>query len=551
MDTPEQVLIVGAGPVGLCLACELARYNVPFRLIEKRPEPSKTSKALGIHARSLEMLEDMGLVHRFVDRGLKVGAINFYANGKQLTSVNLSEVNSPFNFTLDLPQSQTEAIFIERLQELGHKVERYVELRDLYQDNVGVTVELHKKGGVIEKPTYPFVVGCDGAHSSVRKRLDLPFEGDAYPENFALADVHIDWALSPNDMHMFLHGDGFVVLFPMRDKRFRVVATILDDAEPKLDEAYVQKLLDTRTKVQSHVSDGVWFSNFRIHHRIVDEYVKGRVFLAGDAAHIHSPAGGQGMNTGMQDAYNLAWKLGLLYAGKGDLLESYSPERVPVGRDVVELTDRMTRMATMQNPVGTAIRNALLPIVASLGVVQHQMVDSIEEVNVNYRKSSWVEEYFGNGVNSTSRAPFSRGPHAGDRAPDATITHSSSGEPERLFSLFKGMHYTLLLFVDSEPQPYCVEQVQESIKLVTELLGDWVRCLCVSGRKSSPKFSDYPCYLDARLTAHKQYGVTQTQALYLIRPDGYVGFRSLPLDANALRSYLNENRIGLEPESGS
>ncbi|WP_269538989.1 FAD-dependent monooxygenase [Cerasicoccus fimbriatus] len=539
--TPK-VLIVGAGPVGLCLACELARYNVPFRLIEKRPEPSKNSKALGVHARSLEMLEDMGIVERFIERGLKVHRINFYAEGKQLTHVNLSEVDSPFNFTLDIPQSQTEGLFIERLKELGHEVERYVELQslELYED--GVEVELLKKGGVIEKKAYPYVVGCDGAHSVVRHQLGLDFKGEAYEENFVLADVHIDWGLAPDEMHMFFHGDGFVILFPMKEKRYRVVATDRSKTEPELDEAYFQRLLDDRTKHQSHVSEGVWFSNFKIHHRIVENYRHGRVFLAGDAAHIHSPAGGQGMNTGMQDAYNLAWKLALKLQDKCDLLDSYSPERLPVGNDVVELTDRMTKVATLQNPVGAAIRNRLMPIVASLGVVQHKMVDSIEEVNVHYRETKWVDEFMGE-INTSSRAPFSHGPQPGDRAPDAIVTHSVSGKPMRLYDIFNGPHYTLLLFTHSDAKEEQMVRLKAAAQSAEDTLGDWVNCAYISGRKPPKLLNERSVYLDARSTAHKNYGVSASQALYLIRPDGYIGFRSMPINLEALEVYWK--KLGL------
>ncbi|WP_309385788.1 FAD-dependent monooxygenase [Cerasicoccus frondis] len=537
-----KVLIVGAGPVGLCLACNLTRYGVPFRIIEKRPEASKTSKALGIHARSLEMLEDMGLVEQFVERGLKVHRINFYAEGKELTHVNLSEVDSQFNFTLDLPQSETEGLFIDWLKERGVEVNRYVELIDLQDEGDHVNVELRKKGGVVERAAYDYVIGCDGAHSTVRHKLDLRFDGDAYTEHFALADVRIDWGLSPDEMHMFFHGEGFVILFPMRNKRYRVVATVTSAKEPELDEAYLQKLLDVRTKRQSHVSDGVWFSNFRIHHRIVEKYRKGRTFLAGDAAHIHSPAGGQGMNTGMQDAYNLAWKLALKLQDKCDLLDSYSPERLPVGHSVVELTDRMTKVATLQNPLGAAIRNRLLPVVASLGVVQHKMVDSIEEVSVNYRDTQWVDEYLG-AAGSSSRSPFAHGPMPGDRAPDAIVTHSVSGKPLRLFDLFHGTHFTLLLFTSSDAKEDQLQRLLQASELATVRLGDWVQTAFVSGRKPPKSLCERSVYLDARSTAHKNYGVAVSQALYLIRPDGYIAFRSMPISIDALKAYFDRLEI--------
>ncbi|WP_309399773.1 FAD-dependent monooxygenase [Cerasicoccus maritimus] len=538
-----KVLIVGAGPVGLCLACNLKRYDVPFRIIEKKPEASRTSKALGVHARSLEMLEDMGLVEQFIENGLKVHRINFYAEGKVLTHVNLSEVDSPYNFTLDIPQCNTEGIFIEHLAKQGVTVERYVELEKLTQDEDGVHVELRKKAGLIEKSTYEYVIGCDGAHSTVRHQLDLKFEGAAYPEHFALADVHIDWGLSPEEMHMFFHGEGFVILFPMRDKRYRVIATVEGKDDAKLDEAYIQDLLDRRTRHQCHVSDGVWFSSFRIHHRMVDEYRVGRVFLAGDSAHIHSPAGGQGMNTGMQDAYNLAWKLALKLQDKGDLLESYSPERLPVGHDVVEMTDRMTKVATLQNSLGAAIRNRLLPVVVSLGIVQHKMIETIEEVSVNYRGSQWVDEYFGSNK-SSSRSPFSHGPMAGDRAPDAIITHSTSGKPIRLFDLFRGGHYTLLLFTNSDAKDDDLEHLNSIAEQIRNRIGNWVQCAYITGRKAPKKLPERCLYLDARSTAHKNYGVTLDQALHLIRPDGYIAFRSMPLNVDALNAYLDRIQLG-------
>ncbi|MEO0795665.1 MAG: FAD-dependent monooxygenase [Verrucomicrobiota bacterium] len=540
----SEILIVGAGPVGLCLACELARYRVPFRLIEKRPEPSRNSKALGVHARSLEMLEDMGIAHKFVERGLPVQQINFYANGKRLTQVALSEVDSPFNFTLDIPQSLTERLYIEHLEQLGHQVDRYVELEGFENTENGVAVELRKTGGIIEKREYRYVVGCDGAHSTVRKHLGLEFKGDAYPEHFALADVHISSGLEANQMHMFFHSDGFLILFPMRGERYRVIATIADESEPTLDVPYIQELMNARTGVQTTVSDGIWFSNFRIHHRIVSQYRKGNVFLAGDAAHIHSPAGGQGMNTGMQDAYNLAWKLALNHEGLTDLLDSYSPERVPVGSKVVELTDRMTKVATMQNPVGTAVRNTMMPIVASLGVVQHKLVNTIEEVDVNYRGTDWVSEHMGDTRDASTRTPFSHGPKPGDRAPDAIVTQSETGSAKRLFELFQGPHYTLLVFIYGnlkEGEPKDILTLTQDLK---KRLGKWIECYFISDRQVPTELGNgSDIYLDARMKAHSSYGVTLASSLYLVRPDGYVAFRSLPFSGKALGDYLD--RIGL------
>ncbi|MGE9295045.1 MAG: FAD-dependent monooxygenase [Puniceicoccales bacterium] len=551
MDTAAhpKLLIVGAGPVGLCLACELARYGVGFRIIDKRPLPSKTSKALGIHARSLEMLYDMGLAERFIERGLPVSETNIYSDGKRLATIKLSDVDSPFNFTLDLPQSQTEALLIEHLAELGHEVERYIELESIEQTADGVEVSLKKKGGVLERSTYDYVVGCDGAHSTVREQLGIPFEGESYPEDFVLADVKLASPLAPNAMHMFFHPDGALALFPMRDSRVRIIAEIASSPGMELNETYVQGVIDKRAKLQSHVSDGVWFSQFRIHRRMVPRYRDGRVFLAGDAAHIHSPAGGQGMNTGMQDAYNLAWKLGLKLKGGPDLLNSYSPERHAVGKHVVELTDRMTRVVTMKNPVATAIRDAVAPFIASFGVVQHKVAESLEEVDVNYRKSPIVGEYLGTDAPNATRAPFLNGPRAGERAPDATVTDIREGRPATLFSLFQGTHFTLLLFTHANAKEDESSAAEAIATACTARLGDWLKCVFISDRQAPEALRDrHDVYLDARLSAHKAYGVAKARALYLIRPDGYIAFRSTPVNTEALETFLT--KLGFAEHDG-
>jgi len=536
-DSP--ILIVGAGPVGLCLACELARYGTPFRLIEKRPQPSQTSKALGIHARSLEMFDDMGIAERFVDRGLTVRRANLHSEGRLLAAIQLSSIDSPFNFTIDLPQSETEALLIERLRELGGDVERYVELTKIAPGADGVYVELKKTGGVLERVTYDYVVGCDGAHSSVRTLLEITFEGTSYPEDFALADVKIAWDLAPDELHMFFHSDGALAIFPMREGRYRIIAETGPDTPEELDEAYFQKVIDRRSGRQSHVTGGVWFSHFHIHRRMAPEYRRGRVFLAGDAAHIHSPAGGQGMNTGMQDAYNLAWKLALKQQGKADILDSYSPERHAVGKHVLEMTDRMTRVITMKNPVVTAIRNTMAPFIASFGVVQHKVAESLEEVDVHYRGSPWVDNHLSAEAPEHSRTPFQHGPRAGDRAPNATVTRLDSGEPVKIFDLFRGPRFTLLLFVQANASP---GEVREALSIESQCqarLGDWVKTAIISDRQAPEMLrSQENVHLDARLSAHQAYGVSKAQALYLVRPDGYIGFRSTPLSAEALAAYL-------------
>jgi len=549
MATPSQpkILIVGAGPVGLCLACELARYRVPFRLIDKRSHPSETSKALAVHARSLELLGDMGLAERFIERGLPVARANIYANGKRLASVDLSEVDSPYNFTLDLPQSQTEALFIERLEQMNHPVERKVELTKLSGTGTGVDIELSSDGGALEHARFDYVVGCDGGHSTTRKCAGIEFVGQSYPERFALADVKISSSLQPGEMHLFFHRSGALALFPMRGERWRVIAEVDSDDNTELNESIIQQIINARADIPNHVSDGVWFSNFRIHRRLAAHYCAGRVFLAGDAAHQHSPAGGQGMNTGLQDAYNLGWKLALHHHGVVDLLDSYSAERQPIGHRVLEMTDRMTRVITMKNPVTTAIRDTVMPFVTSLGAFQHKVAESLEEVDINYRKSAVVGNFLGHDAPNATRLPFLHGPRGGDRAPNATLTASGDGSAKTLFELFQGTHFTLLIFTHANATGAELAEAKSLAETAAKRLGPWVECAFISDRQAPTELRSRPnVYLDARLSAHQTYGVSKARATYLIRPDGYVAFRSTPLSQQALETYLDH--IGIRAE---
>jgi 2-polyprenyl-6-methoxyphenol hydroxylase-like FAD-dependent oxidoreductase len=400
------VLVVGAGPVGLTAASELARYQVPVRLIDKSAKASETSKALVVWSRTLELMDRMGCTDGFLAAGVHATAAAMHHGTALLGRTDLTSIPSRYNFACMVPQRDTERLLSEHLGTFDVAVERQVELLDFVQSAERVSCRLRHADGRIEAVETPWLVGCDGAHSTVRHGLDLGFDGYMMDDAWILADVRLEGTGVPaeNEISIFVHHDGPFVIFPMPGGRARVIATVgtveteQGRPEPTLDE--VQALIEARTAGGFRAEDPVWLSNFRINERKVKQYGRDRVLLAGDAAHVHSPAGGQGMNTGMQDAINLAWKLALVVQGRAapSLLESYSTERSVVGDLVLRNAARLTDVATLANPIAQALRNTAVHVMLGFDAVQHRMAAAMSETDIAYPDS-----------------PLSVGPHAGLR----------------------------------------------------------------------------------------------------------------------------------------
>ncbi len=409
------VLVVGAGPVGLAMAAELARYQVKVRLIDKATAPSDKSKALVLWSRTLELLDRAGCAGAFIDAGLKASGASISAQGRRLAHIDLAAIDSPHPYALMLPQSETERLLAQHLAGFGITVERGVELADLTPGRDRVTARLRQPDGREEDVACDWLVGCDGAHSTVRHRLGMDFAGSAEPSDWLLADLRIAGpAIVPDEIGIFWHRDGVLAVFPITAGRVRVIAD-LGGAAPGAapDLASVQAIVDRRGPAGTVLSDPIWLAYFRINERMVDHYRVGRVFLAGDAAHIHSPAGGQGMNTGIQDACNLAWKLALAVRGighGGKLLDSYDSERRAVGAMVLRNATRLTHAAVLRNPLGQIVRNGLVHLLGELPPVQQRLAATMTEIDIAYPDSP---------LNRTARgAPEGRGaPRAGERAP--------------------------------------------------------------------------------------------------------------------------------------
>jgi 2-polyprenyl-6-methoxyphenol hydroxylase-like FAD-dependent oxidoreductase len=389
----KTVLVAGAGPVGLTMACELARYGVAVRIIDKAAQRTDKSKALVLWSRTLELLDRGGGSAPFIDAGFKVDAVNILAGGQVVGHVDMGSVETPYPYALMLPQTDTERLLDERLQSLGVSVERQVELVSFKTLDDGIEAQLRHADGREETMSADWLIGCDGAHSAVRHGLNAPFTGETMDSDWMLADVHMRGYPCPDTgASVYWHRDGAFVIFPISPGRYRVLADLPPSGAehpptPTLEQ--VQAIINRRGPPGMVAFDPIWLAGFRINGRKVSKYRWGRVFLCGDAAHIHSPAGGQGMNTGMQDAFNLAWKLALVIrnAAADHLLDSFSPERSKIGDEVLKTAGRLTVVGTTKNPIAQTIRNVVGHVMLGLSPVQHAFADTMTQVSVGYPDS--------------------------------------------------------------------------------------------------------------------------------------------------------------------
>jgi 2-polyprenyl-6-methoxyphenol hydroxylase-like FAD-dependent oxidoreductase len=378
------VLIVGAGPVGLTLAASLKARGVDVVLVDKAAEVAHTSRAAVIHARTLEVLQSIHVSDELVRRGVIVPRFTVRDRDRALLTIDFDGLPTRYPYTLMLPQDITEDVLAGRLAELGGQVHRPYELVRLEQDEDGVTATM--LGGETVRASY--TVGADGMHSAVREQIGIGFEGDTYGQSFVVADVHLDWEFGDSEVMLYFAPAGLLVVAPLPGGRHRIVATA-DVAPEHPDRDHIQALLDARgpQKRPALVNDVVWSSRFRVHHRLADRYREGRVLLAGDAAHVHSPAGGQGMNTGIQDAVALAPRLAAVLRDGADehVLNGYEAQRRPVAADVVAFTDRMTRVATVDRSSVRRIRNATLRVLGRIPAVRRKMALNLSELAIDRR----------------------------------------------------------------------------------------------------------------------------------------------------------------------
>jgi 2-polyprenyl-6-methoxyphenol hydroxylase-like FAD-dependent oxidoreductase len=368
LDT--DVLIVGAGPTGLTLATALAARGMKATVIDRQAAGANTSRAAVVHARTLEVLEPLGVSDALVARGVQATRFTIRDRDRVLVPIGFADLPTRYPYTLMVSQAVTEQVLLQRLVALGGRVLRPHKLVALRQDEQGVDAELDDGRSLRAR----FVVGCDGMHSVVRQNTGIGFEGGSYGESFMLADVRLSGGVPTDEVILYFSPRGMVVVAPLPDGVHRIVSPV-DDAPERPDARFVQSLLDERGPVRHAVrvvGEPIWGSRFRVHHRIADRYRAGRVLLAGDAAHVHSPAGGQGMNMGILDATRLADALQRAVAGEFHALDAYGAERRPIAQQVVALADRLTRLATVP-PALRGLRNLALRALATLPPIRRNL----------------------------------------------------------------------------------------------------------------------------------------------------------------------------------
>jgi 2-polyprenyl-6-methoxyphenol hydroxylase-like FAD-dependent oxidoreductase len=504
------VLIVGAGPTGLVLALWLKRLGVEVRILDKTAEAGTTSRALAVHARTLELYRQFGLSQQVVERGLKFAAINLWARGKHAARVSFFDIGeglSPFPYVLMFPQDAHE-----HLRREGVEVERSTQLRGFEDDGDRVLARLEHEDGSTEECEAAYLAGCDGAHSRVREGLAIGFPGGTYERVFYVADVALRGPTSNHELHIALDDADFLGVFPMKGPdAARLVGAVKRSSEEEHGDLVWSDVSHKLAERMQMLIDRVhWFSTYRVHHRVAEHFGRGRAFLLGDAAHVHSPVGGQGMNTGIGDAINLAWKLAAVLQKRANasLLESYEPERIAFARRLVATTDRAFTFVTQNGSLARFVRLDALPLILprlmARTSVRRFMFRTISQILVNYR----------HGQLSEGRAGSVRG---GDRLP--WVKPAKEGGPDN-FTPLTSLEWQVHVY--GEPSP----------GLVTA---------CAAHGLSLHAFPWQPSAKAAGLAPN---------AAYLVRPDGYVALaEGGSSSAAALNRYVDARGLRFRPRS--
>jgi 2-polyprenyl-6-methoxyphenol hydroxylase-like FAD-dependent oxidoreductase len=508
---PIDVLIVGAGPAGLVLALWLTRQGVKVRIIDKTSEPGTTSRALAVQARTLELYQQLDLTEAVIANGHHVPATNIWVEGRPAARISLEDIGTGltrYPFLQIFPQDQHEKLLIQRLEQVGVQVERSTECLDFDDSPDGILARLRGPDGAEQDCEARYIVGCDGARSRIRNVIGSGFPGGTYRQLFYVADVDATGAAANGELHIDLDEADFLGVFPITDKgRVRLIGTVRDERADRADSLEFGDVSDRAIRHMKLQVDKVnWFSTYHVHHRVTDHFRKGRAFLVGDAAHIHSPAGGQGMNTGIGDAINLAWKLESVLAGRAPdaLLDTYESERIGFARRLVATTDRVFSFATAEGRLAEMVRTRIapliLPLAARLDATRDFMFRTVSQIMLNYHDSSL----------SSGKAGQVRG---GDRLPWVATDAADNHAP------LKEIGWQAHVYGAAKPE-----------------LSSW----CTAHGLRLHVFTWQP--------EHQAAGLAR-DALYLLRPDTYVALADPAAAASSLDDYFAKHHITPSPSS--
>ena len=527
MTTTTDVLVIGAGPTGLLMANMMTRQGVNVRILNKKDGIAQESRAIAVHAKTLELLDKLDLIDQALADGERLQSFQLLSRGKRAGKMaflnNKGGKSTPYPFGLIYGQDQTEHLLLKNLLEIGGHVEWNTEVLSLEQTLDCAQVRVRTLDGNEETIEAQWVVGADGAHSPVRHALSVGFQGQTYEQTLFIADVDLEWKLEPGQGSMELARRGFFLFIPMHGKgRYRLFGTLPPDLaqRDKLTLEEVKRVLATQSKERITILNMRWNSVYRTHHRIAERFRVGRVFLVGDAAHIHSPAGGQGMNTGIGDAYNLGWKLAHLVKGYANetLLASYEAERIPFARSILRGSDRGFQVQTTSNPVLQLLKVYAFPLlfrlIAPLPSIQRRAFWLISQLWTSYRGSPAVAKS-GSGKQE---------PKAGDRAPFGFFEVGPDAG-KSIFTLLRGLDHHLLLFAGSK-----------SGSTLTDLhMMEEQQCSLLDAYS-------VPVHIHLveaeNLQLHKIYGADEP-SVFLIRPDGHIAYRGRTEDTASLLAYLD------------
>jgi 2-polyprenyl-6-methoxyphenol hydroxylase-like FAD-dependent oxidoreductase len=513
------VMIVGAGPTGLSLACQLVRYGIDFVIIEKNAGVTTKSKAIGIQARTLEIYEQLGVAQQAIDRGQIAGKIRIIADGKVRGQVDLADMGrdlSPYPYLFILEQNENEQLLYEYLQSHQQEVRWQTELEYFTQSEMGVTAQVKTADGLSETISAKYLVGCDGARSPVRHALGLTFEGSTLERLYYVVDAQIDWEFSADAGYGCISRDSLTFIFPMAgEKRYRIVGTFPEGFDQNTDEILyetIEQHIQANTKLSLDISNVKWFSVYKVNTRAVNKFSVGRCFVAGDAAHVHSPAGGQGMNTGIQDAYNLAWKMAFVIKGYASeqLLETYNEERLPNAQRLLETTDRAFNILVGSNWFFSFMRMRILPLVAKYAIgrdlVGKNIFSAISQIRIDYRSDSLSNHDGDKDFNVK----------AGDRMPYFLVDGKS------IYDRIHAPKFHLLRFSDG---------INRHLDLQQELEHKYGNLIDDNVIQITP-------HLSTIFGSSRHFQV-------LLRPDNYIGFISTATSLDNLHIYLHSLDIGL------